>query len=297
MLKRLLKQLPYLTLCICTFIFFSPASAVENKQRVIRLATTTSTENSGLLDNILPQFEQTSGYRVHVIAVGTGKALRMGSDGDVDVVLVHARAAEEEFVNSGYGVNRQGVMYNDFVLVGPSTDPAAIDVAEDASQALARIGQKKALFISRGDDSGTHKKELSLWNAANLNPGVNPGNNWYREAGQGMGKVLQMTAELDAYTLTDRGTWLSYREKSPLKILYEGDSRLYNPYGIIAVNNQRYPDINRQGADALIAWFISATGQELINNYQFGGMRLFTASANKGMIKTALPAKSDGWAE
>ena len=189
-------------------------------------------------------------------------------------------------------------MYNDFVLVGPTTDPAVIDAAENASQAFARIAQNKTLFISRGDDSGTHKKELSLWKAANINPGINPGNNWYREAGQGMGKVLQMTAELDAYTLTDRGTWLSYREKSPLKILYEGDSRLYNPYGLIAVNNQRYPDINRQGADALIAWFISSTGQELINNYQIGGMRLFTASANKGqMTVTAQPAKHDGWAE
>ena len=258
-------------------------------QLTIRLATTTSTENSGLLEEILPLFEQASGYKVHVIAVGTGKALRMGRDGDVDVVLVHARAAEEDFVNFGYGVNRQDVMYNDFLLVGPSADPAAIQSAENASHALARIAQNMAPFVSRGDDSGTHKKELSLWKAAD----VNPDGSWYREAGQGMGKVLQMTAEFNAYTLTDRGTWLSYRDKSPLKILFEGDPRLYNPYGIIAVNNQRYPDINRQGADALIAWITSPTGQKLIDNYRIDGTRLFTPSAIKDKI-TASKAKPNG---
>lgn len=259
-------------------------------QQIIRLATTTSTENSGLLDSILPVFEQASGYRVHVIAVGTGKALRMGRDGDVDIVLVHARSAEDEFLNSGYGVNRQDVMYNDFVLVGPPADPAAIRLAKDASEAFARIAQKKALFLSRGDDSGTHKKELLLWKAAK----VNPGGSKYLEAGQGMGRVLQMAGELDAYTLTDRGTWLSYRKKSPLKILYEGDSRLFNPYGIIAVNPQRYPDINRQGAESLIAWINSSAGQMLIDNYRIGGKRLFTPSANKG---NRMMVKSDGDAE
>lgn len=278
MLKRPLNRFVFLILVVCSSMLPSVVDAGENRQQIIRLATTTSTENSGLLDKVLPEFEQASGYRVHVIAVGTGKALRMGRDGDVDVVLVHARASEDDFVNSGYGVNRQDVMYNDFVLVGPPADPAAIHVAKNTSQALAGIAKQRALFISRGDDSGTHKKEMSLWKAAE----VNPGNSWYREAGQSMGKVLQMAGELDAYTLTDRGTWLSYRDKSPLKVLYEGDPRLFNPYGIIAVNQQRYPGINRQGAEALIAWFISSAGQKLIDSYRIGDVRLFTPSANKG---------------
>ena len=289
MLKSLVHQLSIFIFCFCMLLPIDNAGAEEKKQLTIRLATTTSTDNSGLLYEILPLFEQASGYKVHVIAVGTGKALRMGRDGDVDLVLVHARTAEDAFVNAGYGINRQDVMYNDFVLVGPLTDPAGIQGAKNASQALTGIAQKKVLFISRGDDSGTHKKELSLWQAAD----INPDDSWYREAGQGMGKVLQIASELDAYTLTDRGTWLSYREKSSLKIVHEGDPRLYNPYGIIAVNYQRYPDINRYGADALIAWITSPSGQELIDNYRIDGKRLFIPSANKGEM-TVLKAKLNG---
>ena len=215
-------------------------SADDKTLSTIRLATTTSTENSGLLGYLLPYFEQKSGIKTHVIAVGTGKALRMGKDGDVDLILVHAKPAELAFVEAGYGVRRHSVMYNDFVLVGPKHDPADIQRAKDAADALIRISTEQRKFVSRGDDSGTHKKELSLWKSAK----VEPKGAWYMEAGQGMGKVLQMAAELDAYTLTDRGTWLAYQQRSPLNTLFEGDPRLHNPYGIIAVNPERYPDIN-----------------------------------------------------
>lgn len=242
----------------------------------IRLATTTSTENSGLLAHLLPAFEWDTGYATHVIAVGTGKALRMGRDGDVDVVLVHAPAAEKAFVEAGYGAERRDVMFNDFVIVGPSGDPAGIAESRNASDALARIARAPAVFVSRGDDSGTHKKELSLWKAA----GITPGGNWYLEAGQGMGKVLQMAGELSAYTLTDRGTWLAYRDKSPLRIVYQGDPGLYNPYGIIAVSPSRYPEINHAGALALIEWITSPAGQRLIGGYTVSGSQLFTPSAH-----------------
>ncbi|MCG8099871.1 MAG: substrate-binding domain-containing protein, partial [Candidatus Thiodiazotropha taylori] len=239
---------------------FTTAHADANK--IIRLATTTSTDNSGLLKELLPEFQADTGYNVHVIAVGTGKALRMGRDGDVDVVLVHARSAEDQFVAQGHGEKRFGVMYNDFVIVGPQTDPAGLSKAKDATTALQLIAEHQAIFVSRGDDSGTHKKELGLWKKA----AVDPQGQWYREAGQGMGKVLQIAAEMDAYTLTDRGTWLAYEKKSPLKIGFEGDPLLFNPYGIIAVNPQRYPDTNHRGAQALIQWLISPEGQERINN-------------------------------
>ena len=247
---------------------------------VIRLATTTSTENSGLLAVLLPEFEKREGVKVHVIAVGTGKALRMGQDGDVDLVLVHAPAAEKAFVDAGYGVDRRDVMYNDFVLIGPAADPAAIAQSGDAGIALTQIAAKQALFISRGDDSGTHKKELQLWQSA----GIAPAGDWYREAGQGMGKVLQMAGELDAYTLADRGTWLAYRDKSPLKVLFAGDPRMFNPYGIIAVNPQRYPDINYQGASKLIEWITSEPGQRMIGEFAISGTRLFTPSANTSQV-------------
>ncbi|MCG8025766.1 MAG: substrate-binding domain-containing protein [Candidatus Thiodiazotropha endolucinida] len=242
------------------------------------MATTTSTDNSGLLADILPTFTEATGYPVHVIAVGTGKALRMGRDGDVDLVLVHARAAEDRFVSEGHGVKRYGVMYNDFILVGPTDDPAGISQAEDAITALRRIAGHAASFISRGDDSGTHKKELGLWKMSH----TKPAGEWYLEVGQGMGKVLQIASEMDAYTLTDRGTWLAYQAKSPLKIVFERDPLLFNPYGIITVNPKRYPDINHDGANALIKWLISPDGQERIGNFRIGKNQLFTPSADAG---------------
>lgn len=275
-----LKNLYLSSLLILSF-FISMCSqlfAADTHDKIIRLATTTSTDNSGLLAELLPKFTEASGYEVHVIAVGTGKALRMGRDGDVDLVLVHARQAEDKFVAEGYGEKRYGVMYNDFVIVGPKSDPAGIKATETATEALARIAQSESIFVSRGDDSGTHKKELRLWKAAK----VDPNGSWYREAGQGMGKVLQIAAEMDAYTLTDRGTWLAYQDKSPLQISFQGDPLLFNPYGIIAVNPARHPDTNHAGANALIQWFISPDGQDMIGNFRIGKSTLFTPSADAG---------------
>ncbi|MCU7845872.1 MAG: substrate-binding domain-containing protein [Candidatus Thiodiazotropha sp. (ex Monitilora ramsayi)] len=261
-----------------SFIAISGVHAEEYPKNIIRLATTTSTDNSGLLAALLPKFTEASGYEVHVIAVGTGKALRMGRDGDVDVVLVHARATEDKFVAEGYGEKRYGVMYNDFIIVGPKDDPAGIRSAKAVTQALDLIAQTQSLFVSRGDDSGTHKKEQYLWNKSE----TRPSKTWYREAGQGMGKVLQIAAELDAYTLTDRGTWLAYHNKSPLEIRFESDPLLYNPYGIIAVNPVRHPDTNHDGAMALIKWFISPDGQTMIGEFRIGKDQLFTPSADAG---------------
>ena len=245
---------------------------------LIRMATTTSTDNSGLLNEILPTFTSDSGYRVHVIAVGTGKALRLGRDGDVDLVLVHAPNAENEFVRSGYGLIRHSVMYNDFVVVGPQADPAGVADASTIQQVFKRINSGKSLFISRGDNSGTHKKERSLWDKV----GIKPQGAWYREVGQGMGRVLQMANELDAYTLTDRGTWLAYEDRVQLKIAFEGDASLHNPYGIIAVNPKRYPDINIDGANSLIKWFTAVDkGQKMIGDFRLRGKQLFVPMAKQ----------------
>ena len=241
----------------------------------MRLATTTSTDNSGLLRALLPAFEQASGYRVHVIAVGTGKALRMGRDGDVDVVLVHARDAERRFVHAGYGERRFNVMYNDFVVVGPRNDPAGVREARTTAEVFRRLARTQAHFISRGDDSGTHRKELALWKSA----GLKPSGSWYREAGQGMGKVLQMSGELGAYTLTDRGTWLAFRDKLPLSLLFEGDPQLFNPYGIIAVSPKRHPHVNHMGAMALIRWITGNEGQTRIATFTRKGKQLFKPDA------------------
>ena len=241
----------------------------------IKVATTTSTENSGLLGEILPDFEEVSGLEVHVIAVGTGKALRMARDGDVDGVLVHAPPAEKAFVAEGYGTNRRRVMHNDFVIVGPGGDPAGIRGMKDVEVALDRIASSASLFISRGDNSGTHKKERSLWRAAD----IRPGGPWYREAGQGMGKVLQMAGEMGAYTLTDRGTWIAYRSDLPLEILAEGDTKMHNPYGVIAVDPARYPDTRYRPFMRLIAWLTSVPGQEAISSYRVDGKQLFTPDA------------------
>ena len=249
---------------------------------LIRLATTTSTENSGLLKYLLPVFQNATRYKVHIIAVGTGKALRMGEDGDVDVVLVHAPQAESNFVDAGYGDQHHTVMYNDFVVVGPRNDPAKIGTAADITAAMNNIAATQSLFISRGDNSGTHKKEQQLWKSS----AVKAENSWYREAGQGMGKIIQIATELDAYTLTDRGTWLAYRDKSTLKILFEGDKVLHNPYGIIAVSSNRYPDINHAGAEALIKWIISQQAQQLISEYRIGNTQLFTPSAGIAQMAT-----------
>ncbi|MEE8512628.1 MAG: substrate-binding domain-containing protein [Acidiferrobacterales bacterium] len=262
-----LRRLPILLL-LGSVLAIPLAQADSN---TIRLATTTSTENSGLLRVLLPPFEQRTRYKVHVIAVGTGKALRMARDGDVDVIIVHAPAAEREFVRAGYGVNRRDLMYNDFVIVGPKHDPAGIRGAKNVAAAMTRLALSNAMFISRGDESGTHKKERELWRLA----GVQLEGRGYREAGQGMGRVLQIAGELQGYTLTDRGTWLAMRDKLPLQIMVEGDTRLFNPYGIMAVNPARYPDVNYAGAMALIAWVTSVHGQQIVGDFEIGGEALF----------------------
>ena len=281
---KLIKLIITNTLILASVLILQPGIAdtnnVDNPNGTIRLATTTSTDNSGLLSYLLPAFENKTGYRVHVIAVGTGKALRMGRDGDADVLLVHAPEAEIEFVESGYGEKRHFVMYNDFVLVGPSSNTDNVQIDSDIDKALQQIAQRKSTFISRGDNSGTHKKELGLWKAA----GISPKGGWYLEVGQGMGKVLQMAAELDAYTLTDRGTWLAYMQKSPLKIHNQGDPKLYNPYHIISVNPERFPSNNHQNTNALISWITSATGQSLIGKFSISDTLLFKPSANAQKI-------------
>lgn len=243
----------------------------------IRMSTTTSTDNSGLLRAILPAFEKKYGVRVRVIPVGTGKALKIAENGDVDLTLVHARAAEEAFVAAGHGVNRRDVMYNDFVLVGPADDPAGIRGTKDVVQALRKLKQSGARFISRGDDSGTHKMEKSYWKLA----GIEPAGADYLSAGQGMGEVLTMSASLRAYTLTDRATYVAYRSRTGLEIQVEGDARMFNPYGIIAVNPQKYPGINYRGAMQLIEWITSAEGRKRIANFKVEGVQMFFPSAGK----------------
>ncbi|MEZ5453722.1 MAG: substrate-binding domain-containing protein [Thiothrix sp.] len=251
--------------------------------KVLKMATTTSTENSGLLKDLLPKFETKSGYEVQVIAVGTGKALKMGEDGDVDVVLVHAPSSEKEFVEKGFGEKRYPVMYNDFIILGPDADPAGVRDTKTAPESLAKIAENKAVFVSRGDDSGTHKKELKLWETA----GIKPEGDWYREAGRGMGEVIQMAGELGGYTLADRGTWLASEEKSPLKIVHEGDKDLFNQYGVIAVSQKRYPDINHAGAQAFIDWIVSAEGQQAVADFKINGTQLFTPNAEENATAEA----------
>ncbi|UCH53621.1 MAG: substrate-binding domain-containing protein [Pseudomonadota bacterium] len=264
------------SITVLAMVLAAPVLRAAEKP-ILRLATTTSTENSGLLREILPTFEAETGYRVHVIAVGTGRALRMGRDGDVDIVLVHARADEEKFVAAGYGVERRDVMYNDFVILGPASDPAGIVGMADASLALARIAERGAPFISRGDESGTHRKEQALWQTA----GQQPKGRWYHSIGQGMEQALQMADELQAYVLTDRGTWQFLRKRLDLSVLVQGDTRLFNPYGVIAVNPARFPDANYRGALAFIEWLTSRAGQDRISAYQVNGNSLFFPMAQQ----------------
>lgn len=241
------------------------------------LATTTSTYDSGLLDYVLPPFEQANKVKVKVIAVGTGEALKLGRRGDADVVLVHARAKEDEFVAQGYGLYRQDVMYNDFVILGPESDPIEIRGMEDAASALAKIAHSEALFISRGDNSGTHTKEMSLWKEA----GVTPNSDWFWSAGQGMGETLTIANETEAYTLSDRATYLSRKAGLRLVILVANDSRLSNPYGIIAVNPQQNPKVKYNLAMKLIEYFTSYPTQEMIGQYRKYGEVLFHPSSEE----------------
>ena len=249
--------------------------ATDAKPLPIRLATTTSTENSGLLAALLPVFEKKYGAPVRVIAVGTGQALKLGERGDVDLVLVHAREDEDKFVAAGFGVNRRDVMYNDFILVGPTVDPAGIRGMTRVGEALKKIHETGATFVSRGDESGTHIMERRLWKEENIVQGLATDARRYLSAGQGMGAVLTMSGALGAYTLTDRGTFLAYKSRIGLDILVAGDPRLANPYGIIAVNPKRHADTNFAGATALIDWITSAEGLVLVASFKVNGEQLF----------------------
>jgi tungstate transport system substrate-binding protein len=260
----------------------------------LTLATTTSTQDSGLLDALLPEFEKETGIRVKVVAVGTGQALVLGQRGDADVLLVHARAAEEAFVAQGYGVDRRDVMYNDFVLVGPAADPAGVRGTRTAAAALTQIAGRQATFVSRGDESGTHKKEQELWRAAALQPA----GDWYLRAGAGMGEALRIASERGAYTLADRATFLAQRKGLQLTLLLEGDRALFNPYGVIAVNPKRVPGVNYAGARRFIQFLMSPPAQRLIADFGRGryGQPLFHLYTNQG-LRPRLPKPSPGRGE
>lgn len=255
---------------LCVACALPPAMA-----QTLRLSTTTSTDNSGLLAYLLPQFEKESHLKVKVIAVGTGKALELAKNGDVDVTLVHARPAEDKFVAAGYGVNRRDVMYNDFLLVGPQADPAGIRGGKDVLQAMKKIAGAHAKFISRGDNSGTDQMEKAYWKQI----GIAPGGEGYISAGVGMGQVLSMAGEMQAYTLTDRATYGAYRAKTGLAILVEGDPKMFNPYGVIAVNPDKHKDVNYEGAMRFIKWLTSPEGQAKIASFRVDGQQLFFPSA------------------
>jgi tungstate transport system substrate-binding protein len=242
----------------------------------ITVASTTSTQNSGLFRHILPKFTKASGIEVRVVAVGTGAALRLARAGDADVLLVHHKSSEEEFVARGFGVRRFPVMFNDFVIVGPRGDPVGLAGGRDAPRALAGIAQAKAAFVSRGDDSGTHKRELEFWNAAGIDPRAASGT-WYRETGSGMGATLNIGAALGAHALTDRGTWLGFGNKRDLVVLVEGDHRLRNEYGVILVSRERHGHVKARAGQAFIDWLVSAPGRAAINGFTIHGKRLFTA--------------------
>ncbi len=242
---------------------------------VLRMATTTSTDNTGLLQVLNPPFETAQHIRVDVIAMGTGKALRLAENGDVDLVLVHAPDAEKGFVAMGYGVKRFAVMHNDFVLLGPKQDPAGAKQAQSASAALMAILRARSDFVSRGDDSGTHKKEKAFWRQA----GITPNGNWYISAGQGMGAVLRMANDKNAYTLCDRGTYLVFKDKLEIVPVYEGSADLFNPYHVIAVNPRKHPHVRFDLASQYINYLTGSEGQEIINNFSVGGQALFHPDA------------------
>ncbi len=254
----------------------TPPARAENP--FIILQSTTSTENSGLLGFILPMFTAKTGIDVRVVAVGTGQAIKNAQNGDGDVLLVHSRADEDKFVTDGYGVKRFDVMYNDFIIVGPAVDPAKVSGGKDAVVALKMIADSKAPFVSRGDDSGTHKAEMKLWKAASVDAKAASGT-WYREAGQGMGATLNMAASMGAYVLSDRATWASFKNRAELKVVLEGDPPLHNPYGVILVNPAKHPTVKAKEGQAFVDWIVSSEGQAAIAAFKINGEQQFFPSA------------------
>jgi tungstate transport system substrate-binding protein len=249
-------------------------------QRFITVASTTSTEQSGLFKHLLPVFEKKTGIQVRVVALGTGQALDLARRGDADVVFVHARSAEEKFLAEGHGVKRLPVMYNDFVLIGPKSDPAKVAGGKDILEALKKVKAAGAPFVSRGDRSGTHVAELNLWKAAGIDIAKEKGP-WYRDTGQGMGPALNSASSMNAYILADRGTWLAFKNRGDLKIEVEGDKRLFNQYGVMLVNPEKHPNVKRADGQAFIDWVVSPEGQKAIADYRIGGEQLFYPNADQ----------------
>jgi tungstate transport system substrate-binding protein len=265
-------------LAIALFVLVSAPAALA--QRFITVASTTSTEQSGLFRHLLPVFETKSGIQVRVVALGTGQALDLARRGDADVVLVHAKSAEEKFVAEGEGVKRYPVMYNDFVLIGPNSDPAKVAGGRDILEALRRIKGAGAPFVSRGDRSGTHIAELDLWKAAGVDIAKDK-RAWYRDTGQGMGAALNTASSMAAYVVSDRATWLAFRNRGDLHIMVEGDKRLFNQYGVMLVSPQKHRSVKRADGQAFVDWLISPEGQKTIAEYKIGGEQLFYPNANQ----------------
>jgi tungstate transport system substrate-binding protein len=257
---------------------FGPAAAQD---QYITVASTTSTENSGLFGELLPKFQDQTGIEVRVVAVGTGQAIKLAENGDADVLFVHHQPSEEQFVADGFGVERHEVMYNDYVIVGLASDPAGIKGSKDVADALAKIAAAEAPFASRGDDSGTHKAELALWEEAGVDVAGASGS-WYRETGSGMGPTLNTAAGMDAYALTDRGTWLSFENPQNLEIVVEGDPRLFNQYGIILVNPEKHLHVKADLGQKFIDWMLSDEGQQAIAAFKINGQQAFFPNAVKG---------------
>jgi len=261
---------------LASLLFTGSARADDSS---IILQSTTSTANSGLYDYLLPLFMEKTGITVHVVAVGTGQAIKNAKNGDGDVLLVHARGAEEKFVAGGYGVERFDVMYNDFIFVGPPADPAGVGGAKTAVEGLQKIAAAGALFASRGDNSGTYKKEMALWKSSAIDPTASSGK-WYRETGSGMGATLNAAVGMEAYSMTDRGTWISFRNKGNHEIVLQGDPGLFNPYGIMLVNPNKHPGVKAEAGQAFIDWILGSEGQAAIAAYKLGGKQLFFPNAN-----------------
>lgn len=258
----------------------TPKNSDAGDPGFIVMASTTSTEQSGLFSHLLPRFTARTGIQVRVVALGTGQAITVAQRGDADLLFVHDKAAEEKFVADGFGLARLDVMYNDFVVIGPAADPARLAGGRDVVRAFGQIAQTRQAFLSRGDRSGTHAAELRFWKDAGLEPKSMQGG-WYRETGSGMGPTLNIAAAMNAYTLTDRGTWLNFRNRGDLKVLVEGDERLFNQYGVIVINPARHPHVKQRQAQAFADWVVSEEGQQAISSYKIGGEALFFPNARR----------------
>ncbi|MBD3677475.1 MAG: substrate-binding domain-containing protein [Rhodobacteraceae bacterium] len=272
-----MRFLRSLAIALAAMVGLTGAAAAEAPFIIVQ--STTSTQNSGLLDAILPQFTEKTGIEVRVVAVGTGQAIKNARNGDGDVLLVHAKPSEEAFVTEGYGVERFDVMYNDFVVVGPASDPAGVAGMTDAVAALRRIAETEAPFASRGDDSGTHKAELRLWDAAGIDAAAASGG-WYRETGSGMGATLNLGAAMGAYVLSDRATWISFGNKGDHRVLVDGDTRLFNQYGVILVNPEKHPNVKAAEGQTFVDWLIGTEGQAAIAAYKVDDQQLFFPNAD-----------------